>query len=432
MPGIRSVKGTRDFYPEEMAFQRWLYNRICTASEQFGYQEFDGPFLERLDLYAAKSGEELVKEQSFVFPDRSGEMIALRPELTPSLARMVAARSASLSRPIRWWSYGPFWRYERPQKGRSREFFQWNIDLLGVDTPQADAEIASIAACFFREVGLSPKAIRIAVNNRRLMDSKLEAIDIPPSLRSSVFRLIDRKCKMDSVSWADYAQEIGLSAAQFSSLKSILDNKDAWRDSDELIAFFESINMIGTSEYFEYDPTVIRGLDYYTGTVFEARDASGEERAILGGGRYDNLVADVGGDPIPGVGFAMGDVVLAIVLEKYSAYPSLPTNPAQVFAPIFDEDCLAETLMLATELRSLGFRVEWYPEVARLQKQLKYADRQGIPLAVILGPDEIRTNVVAVKDLRTGEQSTVSREQLAEKILSLLNTDEMLENASTV
>jgi histidyl-tRNA synthetase len=432
MPGIRSVKGTRDFYPDEMAFQRWLYNRICTVSEQFGYQEFDGPFLERLDLYAAKSGEELVKEQSFVFPDRGGEMIALRPELTPSLARMVAARSASLSRPIRWWSYGPFWRYERPQKGRSREFFQWNIDLLGVDTPQADAEIASIAACFFREVGLSPKEIRIAVNNRRLVDSKLEAIDIPPSLRSSVFRLIDRKGKMDSESWADYAQEIGLSAAQFSSLKSILDNKDAWRDSDELIAFFESINRIGTSDYFEYDPTVIRGLDYYTGTVFEARDASGEERAILGGGRYDNLVADVGGDPIPGVGFAMGDVVLAIVLEKYSAYPSLPINPAQVFVPIFDEDCLDETLMLATELRSLGFRVEWYPEVARLQKQFKYADRQGIPLAVILGPDEIRTNVVAVKDLRTGEQSTVNREQLAEKILSLLNTDEMLENASNV
>ncbi len=430
MPGIRSVKGTRDFYPEEMAFQRWLYNRICTVSEQFGYQEFDGPFLERLDLYAAKSGEELVKEQSFIFPDRGGEMITLRPELTPSLARMVAARSAILSRPIRWWSYGPFWRYERPQKGRSREFFQWNIDLLGVDSPQADAEIASIAACFFREVGLSPKEIRIAVNNRRLADSKLEAIGIPPTLRSNVFRLIDRKEKMKFDAWAGYAQEIGLSPAQFSSLKALLENGEAWRDSDELISFFESITMMSTSEYFEYDPTVIRGLDYYTGTVFEARDASGEERAILGGGRYDDLVAEVGGDPVPGVGFAMGDVVLGIVLEKYGAYPSLPTNPAQIFVPIFDEDCLLETLNLATELRSLGYRVEWYPEVTRLQKQFKYADRQGIPLALILGPDEIRTNVVALKDLRTGEQSTVSRDQLADRLRSLLNTDEMQENAS--
>jgi histidyl-tRNA synthetase len=432
MPSILSVKGTRDFYPEEMAFQRWLYHRLRTVSEQFGYQEFDGPFLERLDLYAAKSGEELVKEQSFVFPDRGGEMIALRPELTPSLARMVAARSAKLSRPIRWWSYGPFWRYERPQKGRSREFFQWNIDLLGVDTPQADAEIASIAACFFREVGLSPKQIRIVVNNRRLMDSKLVTLEIDPALRSKVFRLIDRKEKMEPKAWADYAEEIGLSTAQFSSLKALLDNKEAWRDSDELIAFFESINMMGTSDYFEYDPTVIRGLDYYTGTVFEARDSSGKERAILGGGRYDDLVADVGGDPLPGVGFAMGDVVLGIVLENFGAYPSLPTNPAQVFIPIFDKDCLVESLQLATELRSLGLRVEWYPEIARLQKQFKYADRQRIPLAVILGPDEIRGNVASVKDLRTGEQSTVNREQLADSIQALLNTDELPVNDSRV
>jgi histidyl-tRNA synthetase len=359
-------------------------------------------------------------------------MIALRPELTPSLARMVAERSAILSRPIRWWSYGPFWRYERPQKGRSREFFQWNIDLLGVDTPQADAEIASIAAYFFREVGLSPKEIRIAINNRRLVESQLDAIDIPSSLRPSVFRLIDRKDKMKPKDWAGYAQEIGLSSAQFSSIKTLLENRESWLDSEELIAFFESIDMLGTSEYFEYDPTVIRGLDYYTGTVFEARDASGEERAILGGGRYDDLVADIGGDPIPGVGFAMGDVVLAIVLEKYGAYPSLVTNPAKIFVPIFDKSCLVETLKLTTELRSVGYCVEWYPEVARLQKQFKYADRQGIPLALILGPDEIQSNVVSLKDLRTGEQSTVSRDQLVSRLRALLNRDEKPANESRV
>ncbi len=196
MPTIQPVKGARDFYPEDLAFRRWLYERIRDVSEAYGYQEYDGPFLERLELYAAKSGEELVKEQSFVFPHRGGEMIALRPELTPSLARMVAARAAALPRPIRWWSFGPFWRYERPQRGRTREFFQWNIDLLGASSPEADAELVSVAASFFRAIGLMPSQVRLLVNNRRLADARLDAIGIPTDLRPSVFRLIDRRDRL--------------------------------------------------------------------------------------------------------------------------------------------------------------------------------------------------------------------------------------------
>ena len=157
-PTIQSVKGTRDYYPEEMAVRNFLYETVRKVSESFGYQEWDAPFLETIDLYAAKSGEELVKEQSFVFPDRGGDLITLRPELTPSLARLVAQRQKQLVYPLRWWSWGPFWRYERPQKGRTREFFQWNIDLIGVDTPEADAEMVAIAASFLREAGLSPRA----------------------------------------------------------------------------------------------------------------------------------------------------------------------------------------------------------------------------------------------------------------------------------
>ena len=172
MEPIRPVKGTRDFFPEDMTFRQWLYAKIRGASERFGYQEYDGPFLERLSLYAAKSGEELVKDQSFIFEDRSGEMVALRPELTPSLARMVGAKSKSLPRPIRWWSFGPFWRYERPQRGRSREFFQWNIDLLGIDSPEADAEIVAAGAEFLRGVWLSPEAGRIRINDRRLGENQ--------------------------------------------------------------------------------------------------------------------------------------------------------------------------------------------------------------------------------------------------------------------
>ncbi len=423
MSTISAVKGTRDFYPADMAFRGWLYETIRTVSEQFGYQEFEGPYLERMELYAAKSGEELVNEQSFVFEDRGGEVVALRPELTPTLARMVASRSRQLIQPIRWWSFGPFWRYERPQKGRSREFFQWNIDLLGIVSPQSDAELAAIAATFFRAVGLSPKMIRIQINNRRFMDSKLEAIGIPLKKRSAVFHLIDRKDKMSDRAWQEKASSIDIDKDQFSGLVQLLGNKDAWKESDELCEFFDAVEIMGVAEYIEYDPMVIRGLDYYTGTVFEARDSSGKFRAILGGGRYDNLVADVGGDPIPGVGFAMGDIVVSIVLEENGAMPDLKPNPSDVFVPLFDETTLSESLRLAAELRSAGLRVEWYPQPDKLKKQFKYADRNNIPIAVILGPDEIQSGTITIKDLRTVEQDTVSRSEMIDRIEELLSID---------
>jgi len=420
MSTITAVKGTRDFYPSDMAFLDWIIDTIRSVSEQFGYQKFDGPYLERMALYAAKSGEELVSEQSFVFEDRGGDMVALRPELTPTLARMVAARSRQLIQPIRWWSFGPFWRYERPQKGRTREFFQWNVDLLGIVSPQADAELAAIAATFFRSVGLSPQRIRLLINNRRLMDAKLESIGIDTEKRPAVFRLIDRMEKMDDRAWQDKAESIGIDEDQFSGLRSILADKDAWKDFDELREFFDSAEMMGVADYVEYDPRVIRGLDYYTGTVFEARDASGEERAILGGGRYDNLVSDVGGDPLPGVGFAMGDVVLGIVLEKYDCIPLLQPNRSDVFLPLFDETTLADSLRLASELRSAGLRVEWYPKPDKLKKQFKYADRNNIPIAIVLGPEEIQSDTITIKDLHKKAQDTIPRADMINKIHKLL------------
>jgi histidyl-tRNA synthetase len=420
MSSVSAVKGTRDFYPSDMAFRDWLYQTIRSASEQFGYQEFEGPYIERVSLYAAKSGEELVNEQSFVFEDRGGEMVALRPELTPTLARMVAARSRQLIQPIRWWSFGPFWRYERPQKGRTREFFQWNIDLLGIDSPQADAELVAVAATFFRSIGLSPKMVRIKINNRRLMDEELEKTGFSPDTRSSIFRLIDRKEKMNDAAWQERALSIGVTDDQLSSLNEILSDNNLWEKSTELREFFNALDAMGVSDYVEYDPVVIRGLDYYTGTVFEARDASGDERAILGGGRYDNLVADVGGDPIPGVGFAMGDVVIGIVLDKYDVMPSLQINPSDVFLSLFDEATLSDSLRLASELRDAGIRVEWYPKPDRLKKQFKYADRNQIPIAVIIGPDEIENESVTIKDLRTQKQETISRSGMVERIRELL------------
>lgn len=422
MPRITPVRGTRDFFPQDMAFRTWLYQHIRAVSEGHGYQEYEAPFLERLELYAAKSGEELVKEQSFVFPDRGGEMVALRPELTPSLARMVATRSKAMQRPIRWWSFGPFWRYEKPQKGRTREFFQWNIDLLGVETPQADAELAGIAATFFQSIGLPPATLRILVNSRKLIEAQLDQAGIPPDQHLAIFRLIDRKDRLSAQDWKAEALDFGLTPDHLRSIQGMIEDREAWRQSQDLVIFFETIQAMGLSDYFEFDPTIVRGLDYYTGIVFEARDAAGKFRAILGGGRYDDLVADVGGDPIPGTGFAMGDVVLKLVLEAYDALPTLRTNPANVMVTTFDQESLPESLRYAQELRAAGLQTEWYPEPVRLSKQLKFADHQGIPIVTVLGPDEIQAGKVTIKDMATGKQLTLAREQSIQHITKLLSS----------
>jgi histidyl-tRNA synthetase len=398
-----------------MALRNWLYANMRAASQLFGYQEFDGPFIETLDLYAAKSGEELVKEQSFVFDDRGGDRITLRPELTPSLARMVAARQAQLPRPIRWWSFGPFWRYERPQKGRSREFFQWNIDLLGVDSPAADAELAAVAVTFFRLIGFTSDEVKIQFNNRRLMDAEIAALGLADK-KTSVFRLIDRRDKMSAEAWEKYAAEMGVNAQQLDGLKARLANRDLWRGSGECVAFVEAAGALGVGDYLEYEPTVVRGLDYYTGTVLEARDREGAFRAILGGGRYDNLVGDVGGERLPGVGFAMGDVVIGLMAQQYGKVPPLRPSPAEVLVTVFDKAGLADALKLASELRAAGVRAEWYPEAAKLDKQLKYADAAGVRFAAILGPDEAARGEVTLKDLPARTQSAIPRAALADEI----------------
>jgi histidyl-tRNA synthetase len=416
MKNIASVKGTRDFYPAEMGIRSWIYAQVRDVSRKFGYQEFDGPFLESLDLYAAKSGEELVKEQAFVFLDRGGEQVALRPELTPSLARMIAERIHQLPLPIRWWSFGPFWRYERPQKGRAREFFQWNVDLLGAENPQADAEIVAIASSFFQTVGFTPKEIKILVNNRRLMDSALSRIGIPDANRTDVFRWIDKKQKMNLPDWQRYLQDEGLEKQKITGLMNILDDRNLWNESNELQKFFRAAESLGIGGFLEFDPAVVRGLDYYTGTVFEARDSQNEFRAILGGGRYDNLVADVGGGKIPGVGFAMGDVVLELILGKYGRLPKLKTAPADVLVTTFSDREAGESIRIAQRLRSTGLDVEWYPAPEKLPKQLRYADLLGIPLAIILGPDEIRQGQATLKELSKREQVTVPVDELADAI----------------
>ena len=423
MSRIKTVKGTRDFYPEEMALRNYIFEKVRAASQSFGYQEYDGPFIETLDLYAAKSGEELVKKQSFTFQDRGGEFVTLRPELTPSLARMIAARQNELAYPVRWWSFGPFWRYEQPQKGRTREFFQWNIDILGVATPEADAELIAVAATFLRSVGLSPERAVIYVNNRRLMETEFDALGILPEKRLDVSNLIDRRSKMEPTRWDEYALEIGLNETQRDGLKTVLANYDLWQKSEELSRLFAALEVLGVRDYLKFDPNIMRGLLYYTGTVFEAFETSGSvKRAILGGGRYDNLLADVGGTPLSGMGFAMGDVVLGIVLQEAGLLPEFPLTPAPVLVTVFDESLLLKSFALAADLRREGLNVMVYPEVAKLPRQFKFADKMKMKAALVLGPDEDAKGQVVVKNLSSGEQVAVSRETLVEMVRKVVQT----------
>ena len=418
---IQTVKGTREFYPEEMALRNFIYDKVRAAARAFGYQEYDGPFIEPIDLYAAKSGEELVKKQSFTFEDRGGDFVTLRPELTPSLARMIAAKQGELTFPARWWSFGPFWRYEQPQKGRSREFFQWNIDMLGVSSPEADAEIIAVGATFLRSVGLNPEQATVYVNNRRLMDSEFDALGIAVEKRMDVSNLVDRRSKMEPAKWDTYALEVGLNQGQLTGLKDILGNFDLWKKSDELVRLFAALEALGIKEYIKFDPNIMRGLLYYTGTVFEAFETSGSvKRAILGGGRYDNLLADVGGQPLSGVGFAMGDVVMGIILQEKGLLPEYIPSPAPVLVTVFEEKLLSESYSLATELRNAGINVVCYPEPAKLQKQFKFADKMKTQIVLTLGPDEVANEQVAVKNLINGEQITVKREAIVKSIQELL------------
>ena len=420
---IRSVKGTRDFYPQDMAVRRWMFDVIREVSAQFGYQEYDGPCLEFIDLYAAKSGEELVKEQAFVFSSPGDDMLTLRPELTPTLARMVAQQQYEIPFPLRWWSIGPFWRYENPQRGRTREFYQWNIDLVGTESITADAEIIAVAATFFKKIGLTPQQVKIYVNNRRLMDKGFAKLEIQEDLRPSVFRVVDKLDKLSEKEWQAYAKDSGLSETQVGGLLDLVKNDDLWQESDELCQLFDLLEDFNIADYVQYNPRVIRGLDYYTGTVFEAFELGGQSRAILGGGRYDNLVADVGGNRLPGVGFAMGDVVMELVLRDASVIPEKLGNTPEVVVTVFDEDTLGESLKVANVLREAGFKTVVYPEADKLGKQFKYADRLDIPVAIILGPDEIASGQVAVKNLKTRDQVTIMREDLIDQVRAFLPLD---------
>lgn len=412
---IQPVKGTRDFYPEDWAFEMWFYGKVKEVSELFGFQEYEGPILEHLDLYAAKSGEELVKKQAFTLTDQSGKILALRPEMTPSLARMVAQRAGELIFPVKWFTFGRRFRYEKPQKGRGREFFQWDIDILGAENVEADAEIAAVAATLYQKIGLTPEEVRIKINDRQLLQKKLLSVPIPEKNTIKAFRLIDKKNKAAKDDFIEIGKENGFSKDQIEAILQITEEKNAYLDSPSLIRIFELLKKYGVAEYFEYDPSIVRGLEYYTGIVYEGWDIKGEFRSIWGGGRYDNLTSEVGGrQKIPGVGFAMGDMVIAEILKANNKYPALSPNKTKILITVFSPELYEKSLEIATKLRYRNLvNTELYPDSqTKLDKQIKYADKKKIPFVAIIGPDEANNNTVTLKNLETGEQKTIPQTEI--------------------
>lgn len=415
---ISPVKGTRDFYPEDQAFQNWLYSKFKETAEVFGFQEYEGPTIESLDLYAAKSGEELVKKQAFTLIDQSGKTLALRPEMTPSLARMVAQKTGELTFPVKWFTYGRRFRYEKPQKGRAREFFQWDVDILGPENLEADAEVIAVAATFYQKLGLTPEEVKIKINDRKLLQERFLSVEIPEQKIVTAFRLADKKDKVSREDFIEMAKEEGLSEGQAKAILQILEEKNAYLDSPWLVKIFELLKKYGVAEYTEYDPAIVRGLEYYTRTVFEGWDAKKEFRSIGGGGRYDNLVADVGGkQKIPGVGFAMGDMVIAEILRAGNKYPVLQVNKTQVLVTVFSPELYDKSLEITNVLRKENINTEIYLDpTAKIDKQLKYADKKEIPCAIIIGPVEAQQNKAVLKNLITGEQKIIPQADLIKEI----------------
>ena len=409
MPSVARVKGTQDFYPEDWAQQVALREAMLAAGRAYGYQEYEGPIIEYLDLYLGKSSQEIVSRQTFRIRDRDGKALLLRPELTPTLARMIAAREREVTLPARWQSFGQFFRYERPQRGRGRSFYQWNVDLLGSESPVADAEVILVACALLRALGLRPGEVRVRINDRAEMEQALTGtLGVAAEQVRGVLQVIDRLDKVGAERACAQLGELGLGAGQAQEVVAYV-RAPAEAPAPRLAAVLEQVEIAGQEEYVAPDRSVVRGFDYYTGTVFEAW-ASGElRRAVFGGGRYDDLTRQVGGKArVPGVGMAVGDLALLELLRELERLPAAAARGPAAVVTVFGAERQARSARLAEGLRRRGVAVELCLEPGqRLERQLKHADRVGARFALILGPDEAAADTVVVKDLRRRTQETL-------------------------
>lgn len=417
-------KGTRDFYPKEMKLRNWFFGKIRNTLETACFDEYDGPMLESLDLYAAKSGEELAKEQTYNFTDRGGRDLAIRPEMTPTVARMVAAKMGELNYPLKWFCISNMYRYERPQRGRLREFWQLNVDIFGCDTYEADLSVIESAISLLRAFGADEKMFSVHINNRRFFNDAIAAIAGTDAEGSKkVSKVVDRKNKVPREIYERDLGELGLNASQIEKIDALykMDVQEATSlcpDSEgakELKALFEKLEKTGLLRYCVFDFGIIRGLDYYTGTVFEVFDEAPENnRAMFGGGRYDNLVGlFVKNAKISGVGYGMGDVTLENFLVTHGLVPDLNNDGIKVLVTRFDDVPLEAYVKLAEDLREAGARASVYLGNKKFGKQIDYAAKENYSHVAIMGGDELAGSFVKIKNLATREESVIALGDLA-------------------
>lgn len=425
---IQSPPGMRDFYPEEQRLQNWLFDHWRRVARTHGFEEYEGPIFEYLDLYRVKSGEGIVSEL-FHFTDRGEREFAIRPEMTPTLARMVAARANALPRPIKWFSVPRMCRAEKPQRGRLREFFQWNVDVLGVDSMLADAEVIATAVAFLRAVGLQPSEVQVRVSSRQIASAALAALGIAPADAARAFQLIDRFEKLGADEFArqwneSYGAAVGadrllryLTEADLEACLALVDQAgDAGVAARENFhSLWQFLRDLDVAEYCAFDLRIVRGLAYYTGPVFEVAAQGVSLRALAGGGRYDDLASLLDGPAVPGVGFGMGDAPMIECLRELNR---LPEFSATLDAFVIDAsgELFPQVLALVSELRSAGLAVDFSYKRQNVGKQFKQASGRRARFAVIVGGELAERDEVQLKDLGSGDQRAVRRGQVADEV----------------
>jgi len=399
-------KGARDFYPEDKRIQKYMFKTIRKVVQRFGYEEYDAPFLEPTELYASKTSDEIVNEQTYSFTDRGDRSVTIRTEMTPSVSRMVAAKRQELAYPLRWYSIPNLWRYERPQRGRLREFFQPNVDIFGVDGIEADHEIILIADTVMQAFKAKRDMYTIKLNSRQLMDGLLaDYLGLDQVQVRTMAQLIDRMHKMD------YAEFVGLvdGVLKVGSLDELPEPLHAHPSVNQLRTLMEMLEASGVSNFI-FDPTLMRGFDYYTDIVFEVFDNHPDNnRAMYGGGRYNGLIAAFGVEPVPSVGFAMGDVTLQNFLESHELMPKLHTETDVYVILIGDVYLKAQKAL--KELRDAGVKIAIDITGRKPDKQIKTAVKKGIHYALFIGDRELESEQYVLKNLMTGadEQHGINR-----------------------
>ncbi|MFP3938637.1 MAG: histidine--tRNA ligase [Phycisphaerae bacterium] len=421
MAEIQPMKGTRDFYPDQMRVTRWILDAWRRVSLRNGFEEYDAPLMEPLELFTIKSGDEIV-EQLFSMTDRGGRDLAIKPEITPSLARMVSGKINSLPRPIKWFSLPRLCRAENPQRGRLREFYQWNVDIIGADDVLADAECIFVAVDFLREVGLSGEDVKIHIGSRPLTTAFLREIGVPQEgLVEKVLPALDKRPKLSDEQFRETTAEVGISDEQHEQICRFQDARDVQavsellgsssataEEMEKLAELWSHLDAMGLADYCRLDMRIVRGLAYYTGIVWEMFDAGESLRAVAAGGRYDNLLGLLGGQKIGATGFGMGDVVLELLLrEKGKLGEEALQQRLDVFVIDAGGEGMNRTVSLVSELRARGVWADFSYKQQGVGKQLKEANRRGARVTIIIGEN---ASTLTVKDMESGQQAERSRE----------------------